>query len=160
MFPAPIAACAQDSTPVVPRSAVSQAPPSTMFRMVTGGPIREQHPSCRTKTKQFTSRCLEKSFHATSADRDIQLPPTPRASTRRALATGTLARRSVKSQALYCDDDSQIHNFRLNMVAKHTHTHTKNPRRPRNSNLTRNTCDFIFLKFEMTSYWQIAFAFG
>lgn len=122
MFPAPIAACAQDSTPVVPRSAVSQAPPSTMFRMVTGGPMGEQHPSCRTKTKQFTSRCLEKSFHATSADRDTQLPPTPRASTRRALATGTLARRLVKSPALYCllsDDDSQIHNFRLNMVAKH-----------------------------------------
>lgn len=43
MFPAPIAACAPDSTPVVPRSAVSQAPPSTMFRMVTGGPIKEQH---------------------------------------------------------------------------------------------------------------------
>lgn len=119
MFPAPIAACAQDSTPVVPRSAVSQAPPSTMFRMVTGGPIRGQHPSCRTKTKQFTSRCLEKSFHATSADRDTQLPPTPTASRRRAPASATLPRRLVDTRALYCEGDSQIRHFRPNMVAKH-----------------------------------------
>lgn len=119
MFPAPIAACAQDSTPVVPRSAVSQAPPSTVFRMVTGGPIREQHPSCRTKTKQFTSRCLERPFHATSADRDTQLPPTPTASTRRAPATATLPRRLVDRRALYCEEDSQMHHFRPNMVARH-----------------------------------------
>lgn len=120
MFPAPIAACAQDSTPVVPRSAVSQAPPSTMFRMVTGGPIREQRPSCRTKTKQFTSRCFEKAFHATSADRDTQLQSTPRASARRALATGALARRLVKSQNVVLRRRfTNNHNFRLNMVAGH-----------------------------------------
>lgn len=47
--PSLIPSCAPDSTLVVPRSAVCEAPPPTMFRMVTGWPIREQHQAAGQK---------------------------------------------------------------------------------------------------------------
>lgn len=97
-----------------------------MFRMVTGGPIREQHPSCRTKTKQFTSRCLEKSFHATSAEGDTQSPTTPMASTRRALATGDTREAFGPKSSVILRIQFKIHPFRLNMVAKHKLKKKKN----------------------------------
>lgn len=49
LFPAPIRACGPHSTLVVPRSAVCEAPPYTIFRIVTGRPIREQHSAAGQK---------------------------------------------------------------------------------------------------------------
>ena len=62
-----IPACAPYSTLVVPRSAVCEAPPSTMFRMVTGGPIREQHLAAGQKQNN-SPHAVRDPFMQTSAD--------------------------------------------------------------------------------------------
>lgn len=60
-------ACVPCSTLVIPQSAVCEAPPSTMFRMVTGWPIREQHLAAGQKQNN-SPHAVRNSFMQTSAN--------------------------------------------------------------------------------------------